>query len=158
MQPSAAAATPPPPASLSELPAYPPEFVRRRLITFVGIVLGYSCFYLTRNSLTYTAPVMVSQPASQRAERAVPPSVTHRLGASQQHACAGGCASRQRAVQGAADRGAAGRLVGAGNAPMCNCVCTACCSRCQVADPSLPIGMTEIGTMTSIFPIAYGFR
>lgn len=28
----------------------------------------------------------------------------------------------------------------------------------QVADPSLPIGMTEIGTMTSIFPIAYGFR
>ncbi|EFN51043.1 hypothetical protein CHLNCDRAFT_141550 [Chlorella variabilis] len=83
-EPSAAAATPPPPASLSELPAYPPEFVRRRLITFVGIVLGYSCFYLTRNSLTYTAPVMV-------------------------------------------------------------------------ADPSLPIGMTEIGTMTSIFPIAYGF-
>ncbi|KAI7837430.1 hypothetical protein COHA_008742 [Chlorella ohadii] len=70
--------------SLSELPAYPGDFVRRRLITFVGIVLGYSCFYLTRNSLTYTAPVMV-------------------------------------------------------------------------ADPSLPIGMTEIGTMTSIFPIAYGF-
>lgn len=28
----------------------------------------------------------------------------------------------------------------------------------QVADPLLPIGMTEIGTMTSIFPIAYGFR
>ncbi|PRW61349.1 hexose phosphate transport isoform A [Chlorella sorokiniana] len=70
--------------SLSELPTYPGDFVRRRLITFVGIVLGYSCFYLTRNSLTYTAPVMV-------------------------------------------------------------------------ADPSLPIGMTEIGTMTSIFPIAYGF-
>ena len=45
--------------SLSELPAYPGDFVRRRLITFVGIVLGYSCFYLTRNSLTYTAPVMV---------------------------------------------------------------------------------------------------
>lgn len=44
---------------LSELPAYPGDFVRRRLITFVGIVLGYSCFYLTRNSLTYTAPVMV---------------------------------------------------------------------------------------------------
>lgn len=31
-------------------------------------------------------------------------------------------------------------------------------SALQVADPSLPIGMTEIGTMTSIFPIAYGFR
>ncbi|PSC74706.1 major facilitator superfamily isoform A [Micractinium conductrix] len=72
------------PASLSDLPAYPPDFVRRRLITFVGIVLGYSCFYLTRNSLTYTAPAMV-------------------------------------------------------------------------ADPSLAIGMSEIGTMTSIFPIAYGF-
>lgn len=28
----------------------------------------------------------------------------------------------------------------------------------QVADPSIPIGMAEIGTMTSIFPIAYGFR
>lgn len=71
-------------ASLSELPAYPADFLRRRWLTFIGIVLGYSCFYLTRNSLTYTAPVMV-------------------------------------------------------------------------ADPLLPIGMTEIGTMTSIFPIAYGF-
>ena len=28
----------------------------------------------------------------------------------------------------------------------------------QVADPSIPIGISEIGTMTSIFPIAYGFR
>jgi len=34
-----------------------------RLITFVGIVLGYSCFYLTRNSLTYTAPAMVADAA-----------------------------------------------------------------------------------------------
>lgn len=61
---SAAAASPAPdsgkPASLSELPAYPKDFVTRRLITFVSIVLGYSCFYLTRNSLTYTAPVMVA--------------------------------------------------------------------------------------------------
>lgn len=80
--PAAAAAAAP--ASLSDMPAYPADFVRRRLLTFAGIVLGYSCFYLTRNSLTYTAPAMV-------------------------------------------------------------------------ADPSLPIGMTEIGTMTSIFPIAYGF-
>lgn len=62
---SSAAAVPSPegsgqPASLSELPAYPKDFVRRRLITFVSIVLGYSCFYLTRNSLTYTAPAMVA--------------------------------------------------------------------------------------------------
>lgn len=48
------------PNSLSELPAYPKDFVRRRLVTFISIVLGYSCFYLTRNSLTYTAPVMVA--------------------------------------------------------------------------------------------------
>ena len=54
------------PASLSDLPAYPPDFVRRRLITFVGIVLGYSCFYLTRNSLTYTAPAMVRRAAAGR--------------------------------------------------------------------------------------------
>ena len=59
---SAAAATPTPAAvsSLSELPEYPADFLRRRWITFLGIVLGYSCFYLTRNSLTYTAPAMVA--------------------------------------------------------------------------------------------------
>ena len=39
---------------------YPPKFVVARLITFAGIVLGYACFYLTRNSLTYTAPAMVA--------------------------------------------------------------------------------------------------
>jgi sugar phosphate permease len=54
-------AVPAQPASLSDLPAYPKDFVRRRLLTFVGIVLGYSCFYLTRNSLTYTAPAMVRE-------------------------------------------------------------------------------------------------
>jgi sugar phosphate permease len=43
--------------------AYPAPFVRRRLLTFAGIVLGYSCFYLTRNSLTYTAPAMVADAA-----------------------------------------------------------------------------------------------
>ena len=48
---------------LSDLPEYPPDFLRRRWITFLGIVLGYSCFYLTRNSLTYTAPVMVADKA-----------------------------------------------------------------------------------------------
>lgn len=47
-------------SSLSELPEYPKDFLRRRWITFMGIVLGYSCFYLTRNSLTYTAPAMVA--------------------------------------------------------------------------------------------------
>lgn len=47
-------------SSLSELPEYPADFIRRRWITFLGIVLGYSCFYLTRNSLTYTAPAMVA--------------------------------------------------------------------------------------------------
>lgn len=52
--------TPQEPKSLSEMPSYPPDFVRKRLITFAGIVLGYSCFYLTRNSLTYTAPAMVA--------------------------------------------------------------------------------------------------
>ena len=78
--PSAPETTPAAPASVL---SYPPEFIRARLVTFIGIVFGYSCFYLTRNSLTYTAPALV-------------------------------------------------------------------------ADASLGIGMTEIGTMTSIFPIAYG--
>ena len=49
--------------SLSDLPEYPADFIRRRWITFSGIVLGYSCFYLTRNSLTYTAPAMVADTA-----------------------------------------------------------------------------------------------
>jgi OPA family sugar phosphate sensor protein UhpC-like MFS transporter len=39
---------------------YSGEFIRTRLMSFAGIVLGYSCFYLTRNSLTYTAPAMVA--------------------------------------------------------------------------------------------------
>lgn len=69
---------------LSDLAEYPAAFQRRRLVTFVGIVLGYACYYLTRNSLTYTAPVMV-------------------------------------------------------------------------ADAALKMDITQIGTMTSIFPIAYGF-
>ncbi len=44
-------------------PAYPNDFIFRRLVVFVGIVIGYSCYYLTRNSLTYTAPVMVADAA-----------------------------------------------------------------------------------------------
>eukprot|EP00882_Tetradesmus_deserticola_P022026 GHRQ01023903.1.p2 GENE.GHRQ01023903.1~~GHRQ01023903.1.p2 ORF type:complete len:210 (+),score=77.76 GHRQ01023903.1:228-857(+) len=43
-------------------PAYSADFIRRRLVVFVSIVIGYSCYYLTRNSLTYTAPVMVADP------------------------------------------------------------------------------------------------
>eukprot|EP00216_Chloropicon_sp_CCMP2111_P003922 CAMPEP_0198240332 /NCGR_PEP_ID=MMETSP1446-20131203/5482_1 /TAXON_ID=1461542 ORGANISM="Unidentified sp, Strain CCMP2111" /NCGR_SAMPLE_ID=MMETSP1446 /ASSEMBLY_ACC=CAM_ASM_001112 /LENGTH=494 /DNA_ID=CAMNT_0043923051 /DNA_START=55 /DNA_END=1539 /DNA_ORIENTATION=+ len=39
---------------------YPKSFYRVRIFTFVGILVGYACYYLTRNSLTYTAPVMVA--------------------------------------------------------------------------------------------------
>eukprot|EP00879_Flechtneria_rotunda_P013225 GHRR01013810.1.p1 GENE.GHRR01013810.1~~GHRR01013810.1.p1 ORF type:complete len:450 (+),score=159.08 GHRR01013810.1:172-1521(+) len=76
----------PPPASVpaaAEGNNYSPEFVRRRLLVFVGIVIGYTTFYLTRGSLTYSAPAMV-------------------------------------------------------------------------ADSSLGFNLTHIGTMTSIFPMAYG--
>eukprot|EP00198_Chlamydomonas_reinhardtii_P001258 XP_001690593.1 hexose-phosphate transporter [Chlamydomonas reinhardtii] len=61
----------------------PPGFQPRRLLVFSCLVLGYAGYYLTRNSLTYTAPVMV-------------------------------------------------------------------------ADPSLGFSLAQVGTMTSIFPIAYG--
>ena len=50
-------------AAASITPEYTAGFIRRRLLVFVGIVIGYSCYYLTRNSLTYTAPVMVATPA-----------------------------------------------------------------------------------------------
>lgn len=79
--------------SLQDYDSYPKQFVVRRLVVFVGIVIGYAqllamccrvncardatctvlsgmlglcryaCYYLTRNSLTYTAPVMVSDPS-----------------------------------------------------------------------------------------------
>ncbi|GBF99809.1 hypothetical protein Rsub_12562 [Raphidocelis subcapitata] len=62
---------------------YPPEFVSRRLLVFVGIVVGYTTFYLTRGSLTYSAPLLL-------------------------------------------------------------------------ADKSLGLSLTDIGAMTSIFPMAYG--
>ncbi|KAL3139964.1 hypothetical protein ABBQ38_004251 [Trebouxia sp. C0009 RCD-2024] len=70
--------------SMQDYESYPQDFVRRRLVVFVAIVIGYACYYLTRNSLTYTAPVMT-------------------------------------------------------------------------ADPALKMDITQVGTMTSIFPIAYGF-
>jgi len=50
-------------AAASPEQQYSKAFIMTRLITFVGIVLGYSCFYLTRNSLTYTAPAMVADAA-----------------------------------------------------------------------------------------------
>lgn len=42
---------------------YSKDFIVRRFIVFAGIVIGYSCYYLTRNSLTFAAPVMVADPA-----------------------------------------------------------------------------------------------
>lgn len=48
------------PAGIKEQPqGYTPAFVRNRLLVFAGLVLGYSCYYITRNSFIYTAPVMV---------------------------------------------------------------------------------------------------
>ena len=35
-----------------------PQFLRHRITVFLSILLGYACYYLTRNSLTFTAPVM----------------------------------------------------------------------------------------------------
>ena len=40
----------------------PSQFKRHRLGVFLSILLGYACYYLTRNSLTFTAPVMVATP------------------------------------------------------------------------------------------------
>ncbi|KAI8464482.1 MAG: hexose-phosphate transporter, major isoform [Monoraphidium minutum] len=53
---AAAAAAPEPASELS----YPPEFTARRLLVFLGIVVGYTTFYLTRGSLTYSAPVLLA--------------------------------------------------------------------------------------------------
>ena len=39
------------------------SFLRARLVVFTGIMLGYGCFYLTRNSLPYVAPVMEADPS-----------------------------------------------------------------------------------------------
>ena len=42
---------------------YTKAFLGARFLTFLGILFGYASYYLTRNSLTYTAPVMVATPA-----------------------------------------------------------------------------------------------
>ncbi|GLI66075.1 hypothetical protein VaNZ11_009794 [Volvox africanus] len=48
--------------SPSSPPPQPAGFLARRLLVFSGLVLGYAAYYLTRNSLTYAAPVMVADP------------------------------------------------------------------------------------------------
>lgn len=42
---------------------YDSLFLRTRLSVFFSILFGYSCYYLTRNSLTFTAPAMVASPS-----------------------------------------------------------------------------------------------
>mmetsp|Transcript_12749 Transcript_12749/g.40299 ORF Transcript_12749/g.40299 Transcript_12749/m.40299 type:complete len:541 (-) Transcript_12749:11-1633(-) len=38
------------------------KFTFTRILVFLGILFGYSAYYLTRNSLTYASPVMVATP------------------------------------------------------------------------------------------------
>ena len=52
----------PPAVAAAASDAYSSRFWWRRFAVFVGILLGYSSYYLTRNSLTFTAPVMVADP------------------------------------------------------------------------------------------------
>ncbi|GIL45286.1 hypothetical protein Vafri_2446 [Volvox africanus] len=59
----AAAESTPAAPSPSSPPPQPAGFLARRLMVFSGLVLGYAAYYLTRNSLTYAAPVMVADPA-----------------------------------------------------------------------------------------------
>ena len=48
------------PAGLKDEPkGYTKAFLFNRLLVFAGLVIGYACFYITRNSFIYTAPVMV---------------------------------------------------------------------------------------------------
>lgn len=41
---------------------HPPGFVARRLLVFAGILVAYTCLYLNRGTLTYSAPTMVADP------------------------------------------------------------------------------------------------
>lgn len=52
---SAAAST-----NTSESSSYTRDFLNARMVQFACILVGYSCYYLTRNSLTFAAPVMVA--------------------------------------------------------------------------------------------------
>lgn len=47
---------------MSSSPALSPAFLRQRLLVFAGITLGYAAYYVTRSSLTFTAPVMLNSP------------------------------------------------------------------------------------------------
>ena len=51
------------PASAAPLAAWTPAFKRRRLSIFCFTVMAYAAFYITRNSLVYTAPAMVADAA-----------------------------------------------------------------------------------------------
>ena len=42
---------------------YTRQFSLVRLTVFLSILVGYACYYLTRNSLTFTAPAMVATPS-----------------------------------------------------------------------------------------------
>ena len=97
-------------ASLQDYESYPADFVRRRLVVFVSIVIGcavaalqatccsphvvpkalgwlgrYAAYYLTRNSLTYTAPVMVADKALHMDITQASPSATPTQPAAHQH-------------------------------------------------------------------------
>ena len=60
--PSAAASTPTR-ATFDASGAYTKPFTLVRLTVFLSILVGYACYYLTRNSLTFTAPAMVATPS-----------------------------------------------------------------------------------------------
>uniref|UniRef100_A0A6U2BE34 Major facilitator superfamily (MFS) profile domain-containing protein n=2 Tax=Micromonas pusilla TaxID=38833 RepID=A0A6U2BE34_MICPS len=47
----------------TESGGYTKSFLLVRMTVFLSILLGYACYYLTRNSLTFTAPAMVASPA-----------------------------------------------------------------------------------------------
>ena len=50
-------------AALAVATDYDENFLKARFSVFLSILFGYSCYYLTRNSLTFTAPAMVASPA-----------------------------------------------------------------------------------------------
>merc|ERR1712086_658598 len=47
----------------TETGGYSRDFLLVRVAVFLSILIGYACYYLTRNSLTFTAPAMVASPA-----------------------------------------------------------------------------------------------
>ena len=59
---SADAAAEAPAAEATKPKEWDEGFRKRRLLIFAFTVVAYACFYLTRNSLYYTAPAMVAAP------------------------------------------------------------------------------------------------